>query len=571
LTGGRLRPPGLNWSSIAGARNLRKSGTIARQGMVRLWQSRWPGWLLRFVHHALLAAVISALVLLLEFNAYFHGLDQNLLFEFNTRLSQQDIEDSGRRPEHVRLAISSDEYPQVLEIDTQLARSKSSLADLVTTVSQERPSVIAIGLDVSPSRFDAPISYYVPVQGSAPIVQPSETPLPPPPPIVEGIDGDAQISADREAMIAKREQEIIDEILKLQAVLDTALDTAATAGIRVIVMVPQIMFTEDAGYIDSTTGRIDPYRQIAFDWMHARCDAKVHFAVSETWRDLTQIASQFWPEEPTLGVLAARSATGSARFDACQITARAGRDRDRFYQIWMAEVPRIGEMSDRPLSSVFFAAQSQIRSVHRAPGTPLHPGETVEGLADLRPGAVVFIGDSFHGVKTFVKREISWVQLYAAEAFSMDRGIESLSNGYALLGDTVLGICLGYLFAFLWGRYAVAAGRLEATPLRPVSDKIATYASARVWLVVNICTLPLVLYAMLAVSGWLLARSLWLNPIPVAAAMFLDALLRSRRKATEPAITTPPELLDRHPDIPLQLVFLAGVLIFVFLIYPTLS
>ena len=71
------------------------------------------------------------------------------------------------------------------------------------------------------------------------------------------------------------------------------------------------------------------------------------------------------------------------------------------------------------------------------------------------------------------------------------------------------------------------------------------------------------MYGMLRSSGFLFNLHLWLNPLPVVIGMFIDGLLHSRReKHHDPASIR--ELVNGHPDIVLQVVFVTGVLVYVF-------
>jgi len=502
-------------------------------------------WGLRLIHDALLAAVISALVYVLELSGYVRSIDESLLFQFNSQIV--DIDASRQLP--ASPALSPNQYPQVILIPSELERGrdfKLQLAQLISSVAKHSPLVIAVSLvDVGPASRDPNSLPTLPSDDPASARRGAGAP--------ESLREPERPNSVPPTSSTSPSQPTSDP----QENLNLALDQAAGAKIKIVLVLPSSILGDPDGK--------DPDSWLWFDWLVKRCKAGVHFAGDEQrWREEhLAAASSYFPQFPSLGVMANALSSGNPTFDICAIAMTVGRNRSHFLDRIKGEMPgAFAAWDSRSLNPEFFAVQSHIRRYGPQPGTILHPETTYDVDGDLPTNAVVLIGNDDKRLWTYGERQIPWVQLFAAEAFSEAHSISAISTRWAFVIDTVFGVMLGFLFASTWGKYAVLAAQLEATPLLRWREKMRAYFYARGMLAFNIVLLPVILFGVLRISESLLQKGLWLNPIPVAGAMFLDALLRSRRKAVEPVATTLPALFNQHPDIPLQVLFLAGVAVY---------
>jgi len=148
--------------------------------------------------------------------------------------------------------------------------------------------------------------------------------------------------------------------------------------------------------------------------------------------------------------------------------------------------------------------------------------------------------------------------------FSERRPVARASSRVAFLSDVALGVLLGYLFGFLWRRYAVAAAVLGRIPLTPAPRKFVAWLNARAWLVAAIGVLPLILWLALVAAGYGAVRGQWLNPLPIIVGMFIDGLLQSRQRAGDRHPHSLREYVSRHPDtllVQLPLIAIALILL----------
>jgi len=101
------------------------------------------------------------------------------------------------------------------------------------------------------------------------------------------------------------------------------------------------------------------------------------------------------------------------------------------------------------------------------------------------------------------------MDLHGAVSTTLDHPIRSSHVWEGWLSDIVLGLIIGGLVSFVWGRYfrAVDAG----------------WAFCYLWLVAAIGIFLVAFLALSAVAYWaLVSLGVWMSPIPMAAGMFLD-------------------------------------------------
>jgi hypothetical protein len=464
--------------------------------------------LYEFVHHVVLATVISSAMLVLESTALYRALDNFTHFYLG---SSKFWEQWGakRLPEaKTAHSIPVSEYPQVLILTPELQFHaigpyyKSLLAGVVHAIVKQKPRLVVLTVDVAP------------------------------------VPADLDNNQDR----------LVD-----QTALNQALDAAARNGVAVVMLAPAV--------------GPDPVGQVRFDWLRERCAAGIRFGLPVP-RPLELPVYDYSRQSSSVALIASRLAghmKGEGEIDVCAIAKAVGRNTEAFNSR-IDERPSAHDLTTSiPLNTVFFARNDNLRFIQGSAPTLLHPQPTIEIGHPLPENAAVFIGDDNYSMRTFGNEYVSPAVLFAAEFFSEKHPVQhSLGGGF--LVHMVLGVLLGYLFGLLWNRYAVAAVRLEGTPLAPWQEKLRVLLVARGWLLIALASLPVILTVIFRLSGWMLRRDLWMNPLPLVIGMFVDALLHSRHRASHGSPVTFFEHLNEHPDMVWQVIFVAIVLVYFFAI-----
>jgi hypothetical protein len=459
------------------------------------------------VHHLVLAGVISSAMLVLESTAIYRALDNFTHFYFGSSKFWEQWGGESFPPARASQSIPGSEYPQILILAPELQFAaigphyKSLLAGVVRAIVKQKPRLIAFTIDVAP--------------------------------IPEDLD--------------KNQGGLID-----QRQLNQALDDAARSGVDVILLTPAV--------------GPDPVGQVRYDWLRDRCAAGIRFGLPVP-RPTELPVYDYSRNSSSVGLVASRVAgfmKKEGELNVCAIAKEAGRNTQAFTnQIDQRRPSRHDFTTAVPLNTVFFARDDYFRAIQSAGATEFHPQPTIEIGHPLPKNAAVFIGDDNYSMRTFGNQYVSPAVLFAAEFFSEKYPVQhSLSGGFFL--HMGLGVLLGYLFGLLWDRYAVAAVRLEATPLTPWPEKLRALLVARGWLLIALASLPIILMAIFRLSGWMLRRDLWMNPLPLVFGMFIDALLHSRHKASHRSPAAFLDYLDEHPDLLWQLLFVAIVLTYFF-------
>ncbi|MFO1324022.1 MAG: hypothetical protein U1F15_08135 [Burkholderiales bacterium] len=340
--------------------------------------------------------------------------------------------------------------------------------------------------------------------------------------------------------------------------VDRLLDDALAGGTRVILSVP-------------FPGRPSPLTTLRFRWMAQRCERGVLFAMPDP--DLRRGgviddgAMLYRYRYPSLGVVAAAVVSAQARGEAtpplrarllCELAKRHDGDAEAFMDELFARTDpdrRASETSETLRREIGFVNQEFFRAYPSARVSPFELVDLPDGRMRPKPPEiarddVVFWSSNLaSGMERTAAGEAPGYFRDALVYFSERRPLTRASHLVAFLSDVALGIALGYLFGYLWRRYAIAAAILARIPLQPAPRKLAAWLRARGWLVVAIGVLPLILWIALSAAGYGAVRGVWLNPLPIVVGMFIDGLLSSRQRAGDRHPHSLREYVARHLDV----------------------
>ena len=134
-------------------------------------------------------------------------------------------------------------------------------------------------------------------------------------------------------------------------------------------------------------------------------------------------------------------------------------------------MPSPGLEHETPLDSSFFQYSE---NVYDAAFNPARSWPTPEAI---RSAPAVFVGALTPERGTFFGYTIpTMAALYAAEFFTEWNPVKPVGTWTAFGFDVVLGLVLGYVFAFTWEAFARAEERLQETRLFPVARSLARKA-----------------------------------------------------------------------------------------------
>lgn len=343
-----------------------------------------------------------------------------------------------------------------------------------------------------------------------------------------------------------------------QALVDRLLDDALAGGTRVILSVP-------------FPGPPSPLTTLRFRWMAQRCERGVLFAMPDP--DLRRggvvdDGAMFYRYRyPSLGVVAAAVVSAQARGEAtppprarllCELAQRFDGDAEAFMAELLARTDRdrdASESSESLRREIGFVNQEFFRAFPSARVSQFELVDLPDGRMRPRPpeiardDVVFWSSNLVSGMERTAAGEAPGYFRDALVFFSERRPLTRASHTMAFLSDVALGVVLGYLFGYLWRRYAIAAAILARIPLEPRTRKFAAWLRARAWLVVAIGVLPLILWIALSAAGYGAVRGLWLNPLPIVVGMFIDGLLQSRQRAGDRHPHNLREYVARHLDV----------------------
>jgi hypothetical protein len=468
-----------------------------------------------FLHHLLLATTISSLLLALHATPLYPVID-NLTYSIVASRRQAKMSDVQKGKTSPRPpSWHEDEYPLVVILSPGLAYGgdrKEMQTALVRQVDEavgmprpgESPRVLAIVSDLGPEPFD-----------------------------------------------------VLADGLKAQSRLDQALD-AIRRKMFVVSLVPLL--------------RDDQVGHARFQWLVARCRAGHQFALPEP-RGIGQPVYGYWSNIESPGVLAwklagrapaVRATTAgehpSAAFNVCETAMRRAGDFPAFVEEARVRAPGRSLAHERPLNHEYFEFSGNLQFVGATVPTPAGDAPALP-LSQLGRAGAVFIGVDELERATVGGDPILPVDVYAAEFFTEGHPVRPLTLWLAFGLDVVLGLLLGYSFAFGWEQYARAAIRLETMPLFPLGRKALMYLGVRVGLLgLNLALLGLALWGCLRMAGMALDYRLWLNPLPIVLGTSIDGLLHSRRRADADEPRDLKAFLTKHFDAVAQVLIIVAAL-----------
>ena len=344
-----------------------------------------------------------------------------------------------------------------------------------------------------------------------------------------------------------------------QAHADAVLDGAAAGGTQVILSFP---------LPNPQWPSLESYR---IAWIVKRCAAGVLFGIPIPGLRHDGVIDEgsmlYRQHYPTLGVVAAEVASrGTANEHAadalaglvCELAKAADGDVRKFLDMLVARTNLNGEPANSSEGferEVRYVNQQFFRALPAAKWSRLDYGKQEDGRDGIfppavLPGDVVFWSSNVSsGVERTAAGEAQGYFRDAQVYFSERRPIARASHKVAFLADVLLGLVLGYLFAFLWRRYAIAAEILNRVALLPARRKFVAWIKARIWLVVAIGVLPVILWLLLLAAEWRTLRGQWLNPLPIVIGMFIDGLMQSRLRAGDRHPHNLGEYVSRHVDV----------------------
>ena len=345
-----------------------------------------------------------------------------------------------------------------------------------------------------------------------------------------------------------------------QANADAVLDSAAAGGTQVILSFP---------LPKPQWPSLESYR---IAWIVKRCAAGVLFGIPALGLRHDGVIDEgsmlYRQHYPSLGVVAAevasRRAAGERAADpraglVCELAKAANGDVKKFMDTLVARTDPYSELansSEELNREIRFVNHQFFRALPAAKFSRLDYGKLEDGRdgifppADVQRGEVVFWSSNVSsGVERTAAGDAPGYFRDALVYFSERRPIARASHAVAFLADVLLGVVLGYLFAFLWRRYAIAAEILNRVALLPARRKFVAWMKARIWLVVAIGVLPVILWLLLLAAEWWTLRGQWLNPLPIVIGMFIDGLMQSRQRAGDRHPHNLGEYVSRHVDV----------------------
>lgn len=302
--------------------------------------------------------------------------------------------------------------------------------------------------------------------------------------------------------------------------LDADLAALVAHGVQVVLVLPDLLRTTDN-----------------LPWIRSRCADGIHFARSELDERMGAV-TRIDPENPTLAVVAVelhRAADLSASFSdgereaahdslsvvVCQAAAAASDDQDLQHRIDDALATRNashrGEPSPlNPFTTTYSFLEPAVSVVT---GSASQPG--LDGA--FRSNPIVLVGGSYDARDALrtASGVLPGLHVHAASIASLQSSPADAHQFLVFVLDVVVGVGLGYLFAFFWSAY----GRFETACQRQsgwwwlVGFYLSSLLLATLW------TIPIVLAAIAFVfAKELLQAGWWLNPGPIIIGMFLHSM-----------------------------------------------
>lgn len=428
-----------------------------------------------FVHHLRAALAVASIVTLLHSAGLLGWLD-GLVLRIVGAGGSAPLAASYARPDlPVVMLISKSLYEREFAQSSPLSRNK--LAQLIRGIPLEagqRPASVVIDLDLSPS------------------------------PRAAGSTDKPDIGSDE---------------------LDSALLTLLSSGARVVLPLPVRVATPES-------------QDSKFRWLQSMCRRntasqkdRLIFAIPDVSTH-QGVVMQWDSHAPSLGRLTADPLPKSI-CDFALEDSSAGRASllvgTLGYNAAISEARR--EIAYEPFNAKFFAAsETQVFVANK-----LSELATIANNGALA-GKVLFIGGAYDDRDRYAVpfepngRPVEGVIIHAATYYSALHPVSSSEGLTAFAMDLLLGIAMGYCFAFTWGWH-------QRISLEGASCSAAWWkqAAPRFSLLVNIALVGFLVAALMVISNRMLYPvNVWINPGPIIIGVFAKFALASRRVIADP-------------------------------------
>jgi len=521
------------------------------------------------LHHVLLAATIASVTLLLQQIPLFTPFDlvtRGLVSYVQAALDERERGNLGTKG--LAPMWSPDvagDRPLVVFVNNLPGQAADArmhpmafAAELIRAAAQQKPRVLAIGLDLDPY-FDDPLlnrpecNYPIlPIRDKSNVAAASLAPCDLP-----GVNPDSS-------------RQYVAWALQGRASLRNTLE-AVSQDTTLVVTAPPLPLTVRA--FDDVVRLEDPVadrillRRVA--WTASLCEiSDVHVALRLPERG---DALTFARNEPSLGnivwqVSRLSRAEGSTRqavfttpvVDACDalrggaagVLQVGGRTDVRLVQNLEAVAGQPGRSSVGILSGRYYEtlAHHGFASIEY-----VRPGQSLSRM--IPPGLrdrIVFLGDDAYLTRVLHVNRTPEIDLQAAVYYSNLHGVVGLKHAGAFVLEVVLGALFGVVFAMSWATYRTSKVRMDevpATSLAELRTKAPFYLRARGWLAWNLVLLAGIVWVMFYAANWLLRHDIWINPVPLVVGMSLKGLLASRHPDSGHDVRDWWSFCNHHPDI----------------------
>jgi hypothetical protein len=529
--------------------------------------ARWYAGL----HHLLLAATIASVTLLLQQFSWFTPLDlatRGLASYVQAALDERErgnLGTKGMAP--IWDPDAAGDRPLVVIVNNLPAQAADArmhpmafAAELVRAAAQQKPRVLAVGLDLDPFLDDPLLNR---PECNYPIVPVRDKPVAP-----------ASLApCDLPGVNPESSRRYVASALEGRASLRNVLETVSQ-DTTLILTAPPLPLTVRA--FDDVVRMEDPVadrillRRVA--WTASVCEmSDVHVALRLPERG---DALTFARNEPSLGNIVwqvsrgSRAEGGDVRHavfatpvvDACAalrgggpsgVQQVGGRTDVRLVRNLEAVAgppsrSSVGILSGRYYETLAHHGYVNINNVR--------PGQSLSRI--IPPGLrdrIVFLGDDAFLTRVLHVNRTPEIDLQAAVYYSNLHGVIGLKHAMAFVLEVMLGAVFGMVFAVSWAAYRnakVHMDQVSATGLAGLRAKMPLYVRARGWLALNLGLLAGIVWIMFYGSNWLLRHDIWINPIPLVVGMSLKGLLASRHlDAADHEARDWWSFYNHHPDV----------------------
>jgi hypothetical protein len=535
---------------------------VARRSMaVRLYAG---------LHHLLLAATIASVTLLLQQFSWFTPLDlatRGLASYVQAALDERErgnLGTKGMAP--IWDPDAAGDRPLVVIVNNLPAQAadarmhpRAFAAELVRAAAQQKPRVLAVGLDLDPFLDDPLLNR---PECNYPIVPVRDKPVAP-----------ASLApCDLPGVNPESSRRYVASALEGRASLRNVLETVSQ-DTTLVLTAPPLPLTVRA--FDDVVRMEDPVadrillRRVA--WTASVCEmSDVHVALRLPERG---DALTFARNEPSLGNIVwqvsrgSRAEGGDVRHavftppvtDACAalrggssgVLQAGGRTDVRLVQNLEAVAGPPGRNSLGILSGRYYETLAHHGYVNI---NTVRPGQSLSRI--IPPGLrdrIVFLGDDTFLTRVLHVNRTPEIDLQAAVYYSNLHGVIGLKHAMAFVLEVMLGAVFGVVFAMSWAAYRnakVQMDQVSATGLAGLRAKMPLYVRARGWLALNLGLLAGIVWIMFYGSNWLLRHDIWINPIPLVVGMSLKGLLASRHlDADDHEARDRWSFYNHHPDV----------------------